>query len=273
VEQCAPMIATADSRAPAPGFFAGVRALFSGFGFVIGNPEIWPLTWVPVGLAVTLASLLGYGAYAVVPGWVTSLVGPVDSDAGRMGVAALELVATVIAILLGALLAFALAQPLSGPALERIVRKQEAALGAPAWPATSFLEDVWRSLQSVLVVAVVAVPLLLALSLVGLLVPPATVITIPLKIVITAMTIAWDLCDYPLSIRGVPVMTRVRFVGRHLAPMLGFGFGLSLLSLLPCALLLVLPAGVAGAARLVFQIEAHEGTHLVPRPASPPRGA
>jgi CysZ protein len=38
----------------------------------------------------------------------------------------------------------------------------------------------------------------------------------------------------------------------------GFGFGLGLLSLVPCALLLVLPAGVAGAARLTRRIELFE---------------
>jgi CysZ protein len=84
------------------------------------------------------------------------------------------------------------------------------------------------------------------------------VVTFPIKLVVLGLVVAWDLCDYPLAIHGVPVAARVAFVSRNLRAMVGFGFGLGLLSLLPCALVLVLPAGVAGAARLTRRIELFE---------------
>ncbi|HLM76574.1 MAG TPA: hypothetical protein VK459_27920, partial [Polyangiaceae bacterium] len=78
----------------------------------------------------------------------------------------------------------------------------------------------------------------------------------------------WDLCDYPLSIRGVGVGERVAFFGRNIKAVLGFGVGLALVSLVPCLIVLVLPAGVAGAARLVVGIERWE---KAAPPGLPPR--
>ena len=66
----------------------------------------------------------------------------------------------------------------------------------------------------------------------------------------------------PLSIRGVPIRERVIFMKRNAGAMVGFGAGLALMSLLPCALLLAIPAGVAGATRLVATIERAEGRRL-----------
>ncbi len=68
--------------------------------------------------------------------------------------------------------------------------------------------------------------------------------------------------DEPLSIRGVPVRDRVAFMGRNAGAMVGFGVGLALLSLLPCLLLLAIPAGVAGATRLIATLERAEGRRL-----------
>ncbi len=165
--------------------------------------------------------------------------------------------ATVVDILVGALVlilaalaGFGIAQPLSGPALNRIVRRAEADLGAAgsmgAWPPSSFAEDVGRALQSIALSYAIRLPILAVLYAITFFFPPAAVVTFPIKLVVLGLVVAWDLCDYPLSIHRVPVAARVAFVSRNLRAMVGFGFGLGLLSLLPCALVLVLPAGVAG---------------------------
>jgi CysZ protein len=167
-----------------------------------------------------------------------------------------KVIASILAMLLAAVLGFGLAQPLSGPALERIVRRAEASVGVPPWPPTSLEDDVLRSLESVLVSYALGLPLLAVLFVAGFVITPF--VTFPLKLVVLAVLAAWDLCDYPLSIRGIPVTARVAFMRRNLGAMLGFGAGIALLSLVPCALLLVLPAGVAGAARLTAAIERAE---------------
>ena len=243
-----------------PGFGAGVAAIFSGIGFIATTPAAWPLAMVPIAVGVSLSAVFGTLAVKLIPPLFTAWLG------GTSGILAttLGVVATAIALLLGILVGFALAQPLSGPALERLVRRAEARDGAPAWPPTSFSDDILRSLGSLLVSAAFGLPLLGILVVISVVFPPAVVVTFPLKLVVLALLVVWDFCDYPLSIRGLPIRTRVAFMTRNLGAMLGFGLGLALLSLLPCLLFLALPAGVAGAARLVVAIERAEAGRLGP---------
>jgi CysZ protein len=257
----APPIPTDIQRPPErPGAKEGLRAFFSGFGFILSNPGVWLLALVPITIAVALFSVLGYLAANLVPPQIETLFGARAQASMAMGIVAwlVKALALVVALLAAALVSFGLAQPLSGPALERIVRKAEASLGGPAWPKTSFLGDMARSLQTVLVGFAFALPILAILFIVNIFIPPAIVITFPAKVIVTALMITWDLCDYPLSIRGASVGDRVAFLGRNVRSVLGFGLGLALLSLVPCLLVLVLPAGVAGAARLVLTLERWE---------------
>jgi CysZ protein len=237
-----------------PGFVDGAGALFSGFGFVLRTPGVWPLAIVPIAVAGLVTALIGAGAVHVMVPAIGGLFGP------RLGWLAtvIEVFVGALALLLSLLAGFGVAQPLSGPALNRIVRRAEADLGAPAWPPTGLVEDVGRALQSIAVSYTVGLPLLAVLALVTFFFPPAAVVTFPIKLLVLALLVAWDLCDYPLSIHGVPIAARIAFMSRNASAMLGFGAGLGLLSLIPCALVLVLPAGVAGAARLTRRIERFE---------------
>jgi CysZ protein len=175
-----------------------------------------------------------------------------------VGAVALKVVGTVLAVLASGLLGLALAQPLSGPALERIAREQERALGAPERPPTHFMLDVARSLKSMLLGYACGLPALAILALVSLLLPFAAVVSVPLKLVVTAFIISWDLCDYPLSIRGLRVRRRLDLIFSYKGAVLGFGVGLAACALVPCLLFLFLPAGVAAAARLMWEVEQYE---------------
>jgi CysZ protein len=218
---------------------------------------------VPIAVGGFLSILLWGLAIKLIPPLFTAWLGGTSGIVAAVAGA----VATALAMLLAVFVGFGLAQPLSGPALERIVRRAEAKDSAPAWPSTSLKDNIIRSLGSVLVSAAFGLPLLGLLFVITLLFPPAATVTFPLKIVVLALLAAWDCCDYPLSIRGIPIRPRIAFVVRNAAPMIGFGLGLALLSLLPCMLLLALPAGVAGAARLVLAIERAEAGPLGPRRA------
>lgn len=243
-----------DRPAERPGFLDGARALFSGFAFVFTTPSVWPLALVPMAAFGLVTAMLGAGVMHFLVPMIEGLLGP------RWGylAAVIEVVIAALALIVAALVGFGVAQPLSGPALNRIVRKAEAELGAPHRPPTGVIEDMGRALQSLAVSYAFGLPVLAGLYVVTLFFPPLIVVTFPAKLVVLAILVAWDLCDYPLSIHGAPVRARVAFMGRNARAMLGFGFGLGVLSLLPCALLLVLPAGVAGAARLTRRIELFE---------------
>jgi CysZ protein len=148
-----------------------------------------------------------------------------------------------------------LAQPLSGWALEAIVRKQEKALTGRCPPEPGFVRSLWISVRcavaTLLVGAAVTVPLFLA----GFLFPPALVVTVPLNYLVVGWLLAWDFLDYPLGLRGRGVRARAAWVRRHLGPFTAFGLAWATVLLIPGVALLVLPMGVAGAARLVVATE------------------
>lgn len=237
-----------------PGFFAGTAAFFSGVKFITLTPASWPLAVVPLAVTLVLTGVVGGTAMHFLSPWIVELVGPRYPGLA----AALKVVAALITLGVSGVLSLSLAQPFSGPALNGIVRRAEALEGAPAWPATSFFTDIGRSFQSMAITYAFGLPLLAILWAVTFFVPPASIVTVPLKFVVLAIMTAWDLCDYPLSARGMPVVERIRLLSRNFLPMIGFGLGVALLSIIPCSLLLLLPYGVAGAAKLVLAIERAE---------------
>ena len=249
----------AAAASSAPGLWAGIRCFFGGIGWLATNPSAWALALVPVGCALVLMLLLGTASVTFIPDWIQQWLQPDQaSRAAQWGAGALAVLGAILGVVLAALLGLALAQPLSGPALEALVRKREQALGAPKRAPTHFLIDVLRSLQSLLLGYAVGLPALLILFVISLLLPAAAIITVPCKMLVVAMTVAWDICDYPLSVRGLPVRERVKVLSRYATAVLGFSSGLVVAALLPCGALLLLPAGVAGATQLLHEIDRHE---------------
>lgn len=164
---------------------------------------------------------------------------------------ALGTLLALLAIAAGLLLAISLTQPLSGFALEAIVRRQDRALGLPGWPELPFARTMAHTLAATLIGLVVWLVAFGSLSVVSFLLPPAVVVTVPLKLVASALLIAWDLLDYPFGLRGVGISARFAFIKKNFGAVLGFGMLGALVALTPGAGLLLLPFGVAGAARLV----------------------
>jgi CysZ protein len=249
-----------------PGFLTGIGSFFSGFGFLVTRPSVWLYAMVPVAVGAGITALLGGLAIAFLPAKIAAWIGA-TSWVGVLGTWLLKVLAGAIAVALAALVGFSLAQPLSGPALNKIATAVERELGAPPLPATTFVDDVVKGLKSVGVAYLFGLPILAVLALVAFFFPPASIVTFPLKLVIVALLVSWDLCDYPLSLRGLPIRERLAFMKRHVAAVLGFGAGLAVLSLVPCALLLVLPAGVAGATRLTVLLERSDAGARAKRPA------
>ncbi|MDI1476985.1 EI24 domain-containing protein [Polyangium sp. y55x31] len=249
-----------------PGFVAGLKAVLGGYGYLFRTPDIWPLALVPTGIALVLTVVLGFAGVKLAPALVALILKEPGTGALWTVLGVLLNVLSIVVMLVAALAtSFALAKPLSGPALERMVRRAEADLGAPTWAEVGFFADMWRALQSSLVALVFTAPILIVLGVLSFFFAPVSIVAFPLQLAITALAGAWDLCDCPLSIRGVPVGARIEFVRRNIGAVMGFGLGLALLSFLPCALLIVLPAGVLGAARLVVMLERYEAAGQQPR--------
>ncbi len=237
-----------------PGFALGLRSFFRGFGLLASTPKAYPFALVPVVMAVVLTSGLSILSVLVVPALVERWVGD-----GGFWVGALQVLATVAFLILSTLVGLALAQPASGPALEALVRRIEERLGAPARPETPFLTEVARSAGSAVIALSGGLTAFFILTLIGL-IPGAAVVTVPLKFLCAVGFIGWDVCDYPLSVRGIPLRERLRIVWRNLGSIFGFALGLGLIALIPCGFLLLLPAGVAGATCLMHEILRWEST-------------
>jgi CysZ protein len=236
------------------GFVDGVGAFFGGLGFVVGRPSTWGWALVPVLVASVLFLVLG--GLAIWGG--THLADQVAAGGSawhEVGQWALRIVFWALGAVLAFLVAISLAQPLSGFALDAIVRRQELALGGSAWPEQPAVASAVRSLRVTLTALALSLPVLGALALVTFLVPPASVLTIPLKFVVTGLAVAYDFLDYPLGLRGAGVRSRMGFIRDNFAAVVGFGVSAALVLLVPGVGLLVLPFGVAGAARLVMLAE------------------
>ncbi len=261
----APPIAPTALRAPRPAaplapsparlrILDGASSFFGGIGFVVSRPRIWPYAAVPVLVLLALAT--GLGALGLWGSWhlVSAIVAGSSAwaDAGRW---LLEILLGGVAVLVAVLSAFAFAQPLSGAALEAISERQELALGGLARAKPRFWDNLVRSIAVNVLGLAVSLPLFALLTLIELFAPPAAVVTIPLKFILSALLLAWDLLDYPLGLRAVNVGARLRFFGRNLLPLLVFGSFGAIVLLVPGFGLLLLPFGVAGATRLVVRAE------------------
>jgi CysZ protein len=239
----------AQGRSKPPGFFAGVRCFFAGFGLLLSSPAAFALALVPAVVILLLFFALALVAVTFITGWIERGFGE-----GGLWVGVVQVLASVAAVVVSALFALALAQPASGPALESLVRVTEKKLGMVERRPTPFLTDIWRSAVSASIGLFGGAIAFTVLFLIGL-IPGAAVVTVPLKFVAATVLVAWDVCDYPLNVRGLPIADRIRFVLRNAPAVLGFGAGIALVALIPCGFLAILPAGVAGATKLVSEIE------------------
>jgi CysZ protein len=233
------------------GFFAGVRALFGGLGFVVTTPGVWPWAMVPV----VAATLLFGGATALAIWGGGELAAHLVDPTHVVWSWALKVVLWIVGIVVGFFIALTVAQPISGFALEAIARRQEVALGGRTWPDVPFLRGLGSSLRVSLTALAVSLPILAGLAVITLLFPPASVLTIPLKLIVTGLAAAYDFLDYPLSVRDTAVPHRVDFMKANFWAVLGFGLSVAALLLIPGMALLLLPFGVAGATRMVVEVD------------------
>ena len=250
-----------------PGFKAGFGAVFSGFGFLLRTPAAWPYALVPTLLLIVLSVLLAWAGIAGVDALMDSWVGAPSSWYGKAISGVLTWIGAILAAIFGLLLAVLVTPPLSGPALERIVGLEERELGVPARDSMSFWAEIWCGVKAQALAASFALPILAVLWIVELLFAPAVFVTVPLKLLVSALSVAWNLFDYPLTLRGVRMRDRLRLLRQNKLAALGFGLAFALLFWLPCFGVLMLPIGVAGATRILWRILASDERllPLVPR--------
>ena len=81
--------------------------------------------------------------------------------------------------------------------------------------------------------ALIGGSVMLLLWLFELLFPPAVLVTIPARLLLSSLLVAWSLFDYPLTLKGVGFRDRLGILRRNLSCALGFGCAFALLFWLP----------------------------------------
>lgn len=250
-------------RPGSPGAGSAVGAFLGGIGFIAGTPSAWGYALVPVGMLLILGcgfGFLGWEGARQLTTWILGERGEVDSVNHWLIRSGL----IVVLLGLGVLLALALAQPLSGWALEALSRKQEQKLTGRCPPEPSFLRSLWIGMRCALFVVLVGGSITVTLLVVSLVFPPAAIVTVPLKFLVVSWLLAWDLVDYPLGLRGMGIRRRLRWVSRHFSPFILFGMLWAVVLLVPGIFFVVLPMGVAGATRLVVAAEREDVLDALP---------
>jgi uncharacterized protein involved in cysteine biosynthesis len=235
--------------------FDGAFAIARGLRFIWRTPAAWLLAALPVCVCALLCGLSIAGAIQLVPRLMAAVWPGLEATLGSVGSWLVHFLGVVIAAALGMAVALFATPPLCAPALERLVLLRERELGIAPRPPAGFWREFRSALAAQLWAAAIGGPLLLLLWLVTLLFPPLAPISIALKFLVVALTWAWSLLDYPLSLRGVSIAERARLMRRGAARVFGFGLGLGLIFAVPLLPLLLLPAAVAAAAEISLQLE------------------
>lgn len=236
--------------APPAGLWGGARSLASGVAFIAKRPDTWPLALAPMAAATALiGALSALGLWSVLRATEALRAAPdVWRQAGGW-IASLTL--GLAAVLTAVLVGVSLAQPLTGAALDALSRRQETELGGPHRPDGSFAETAWRSLRVTLAALAVTLPVLGLLTVASIAFPPAAVVTTPLKFIVSALMLAWDLFDYPFGLRGMRVRERFQWIRENFRVVLGFGLASAAVFLVPGFGLVALPVGVVAATRIM----------------------
>ncbi len=238
---------------PALGIITGAGFVFRGIAFVARSPKLYRHAVVPALAMLVVASLLLYfghrGLHAFVP-WLFTEASSGLGDAGKRVVRALAYVALFIGSWFVGLL---LAQPLSSSALDAIALAARESIQGPTRDLvrTSFATSLFRSIRVTLVTVGVSIAALGTLTVIDFFVPPAAVVTWPLKIVIASFLASWDLFDYAMSLDGLGVRRRTAWIASHRGAAFGFGLTAFGLTLVPFVGLFLLPSAVAGASLLI----------------------
>jgi CysZ protein len=243
------------------GFADGVKSLGHGLAFITGRRSTWALAAVPALIFVVLAVGLAWLSITLAGPWLARLIVPEAETALGEGVkTGVRWLGSALSAYLGLLVAALLTPPFSAPALEALVRRQEQALGLPARPS----QGVWRELvtgfSAQLFALALTLPLLGVLWVTALAAPALSPFVLAFKALIVAWAVAWNLLDYPLTLRGVQAAERLRYIRQHAGATMGFGLAFAALFWIPCAGILLLPAGVVAAARLTSAMVDSEPT-------------
>ncbi len=235
----------------------GFVSVFRALGHILRNPRTWPLAAVPALLLVLLSAGALWGIVGLVEPWLRELLvspGGPELTLREAGGTVLSWLLTALLAVLGVLVALIVTPPLAAPALEALVTLREEQLGVTARTPSSVWFELVCGLRAQALGLLVFGPILALGWVANLVLPVATVVVAPLTWLVGVFVVAWNLFDYPLTLRGVGARERLAFLRRHAATCLGFGAACALMFWVPCFGVLLLPVGVLAGTEVVWTL-------------------
>ena len=235
------------------GFFLGMTYPMRGVTFLFGHSGLWVRAALPALMTLLLVGGFTYLAFDYV-GPLAELVLPDSLDAStawyaRVGSAIATFFAVLLCLLAGGVVGFVAALPLAGPLNEVLARGVQRIHAGKTLTSEQdrggLLSDIGRAIitavQRVLIFGVIYVPLLL-LSLI----PVVGLGFTALLFIYSAFFLAMTFLEPSQDLHQMSSKEKFSWARVHLAPYMGFGVSCVLLTLIPCASLLLAPALVVG---------------------------
>lgn len=234
-----------------------LAAAFGGVGFVLRGFRFWgtrprlallgavpPLIVGAVMLALMVVLALTVGDLAV---WATPFADDWDDWLRGLVRFAVSLVVLVGAGALCVLMFAGLTLAVGAAVYERISQAVDDELGMAA-PRVElpFWEGLGKSVRDALLLAALAVPLGLAVFLVGFVPVIGSLLGVCLGAVVGGRALALELTASPLAARGWTLAQRRAALRARRAESLGFGIACYLLFLVPLVAVFAMPAATAG---------------------------
>jgi CysZ protein len=240
----------------APGFLRGARYVLGGARFVLSTRALWGFALVPAAMSATLFWLMG----GIGSDWIVGHAEVIAAEEGRAAYvsgwlrheASPSWITPMVAV---SLVVAAVVQPMCALALDVVTREQGWRAARRSWTADAPTEVPFRSFEATICSLAASLPPLAILTLGAFRFPRVAYPLAAVALVISGLSLAWNFAEYPLSRRDLGFAQRARWMRKYLGAVLGFGLTCAVLLVVPVIGLLVVPAGIAGAARLVIDCE------------------
>mgnify|MGYP001160719547 FL=1 len=251
------------------GVAAGIRSFLAGLRWVVRNPGWWFLGLVPALLALVLY-VLAFVLLALHVGDLTRLVTPFAEGwpEGLRGV--FRFLVGVLIFGTGLVIAIktyvSVTLVIGDPFYEKLSERVERDMGGlPEAPEVSLWRSIARSVRDSVVIMLWVAALTIPLFVLGF-VPVIGQTVVPvLGALVSGFFLAVELTGLPMERRGLLRHDRFTILRRNLGAALGFGVVAFLIFLIPLAVVVTMPAAVAGSVVLVRT--------LVPEPEPEPDAA
>lgn len=253
-------------------FAIGARYLARGFGFWGKRPRVMMLGMVPALLASVLliAALiaLGFNVYGLA-GWLTPFANGWDDTLREVIQVGAAVLLFAFGLWMSILLFTALTLLIGDPFYEKISEQVEQELGGAPELGPGLWASIGRALGDAVRVFFKSLLISIGLFVIGLVPVIGSAVSLVLGALVGGWFLAVELTGHAFGRRGMRYTEYREILAHRRGLALGFGTPVFLLFLIPLAVIVVMPAAVAGATMLARGVV----NGPTPHPGSPTSSA